>query len=186
MVGGIGENLVDGMGEKLELETRRSIYDCIKEFPGIHLREIQRKLEMPMGLLEYHLLFLERNRLVSFEKEDRYKRFYPSKSGIKNKAILSLLRQDIPRKIIILLLEGETARHGDLLGHLEISPSTLSFHLKKMVKAKVVHQEKKGRTRSYSVIDRETVIETLITYQDSFLDELVDRFAEMWLGISLD
>lgn len=178
--------MVGGMGEKLELDTRRSIYDCIKEFPGIHLREIQRKLEMPMGLLEYHLLFLEKNRLISFEKVNRYKRFYPSKSGIKNKALLSILRQEIPRNILILLLEQETARHGDILDHLEISPSTLSFHLKKMVKAKVVHQEKKGRTGTYSVIDRESVIETLITHQDSFLDELADRFAEMWLGLSLD
>jgi predicted transcriptional regulator len=176
------------MGVEFELETRRAVYDCITRFPGIHLREIQRKLDMPMGLLEFHLLYLERNRLVGVEHEEHYKRYYQSKSGIekKNKKLLSMLRQDIPRRIMVNLLEQDHSSHSDILKHFDISPSTLSFHLKKLVKAKILDREKQGRVRYYTLLERDTVMETLITYQESFMDEVVDRFADVWLGIGID
>ena len=174
------------MGVEFELETRRAVYDCITRFPGVHLREVQRKLDMPMGLLEFHLLFLEKNRLVSIQHEGHYKRYYPAKSGIKNKALLSMLRQEIPRQIMVRLLESEVASHSDILQNFQISPSTLSFHLNKLVKARILNREKQGRIRYYSLLDRDQVVETLITYRESFLDEVVDRFADVWLGIGLD
>lgn len=174
------------MGVEFELETRRAVYDCITRFPGIHLREIQRKLDMPMGLLEFHLLYLEHNRLVGVQHEGHYKRYYPAKSGIKNKKLLSMLRQDIPRRIMVRLLEKDAASHSDLLTNFEISPSTLSFHLNKLVKAKILNRRKEGRLRYYSLLERDEVAETLITYRESFLDDVVDRFADVWLGIGLD
>ena len=174
------------MHEGLELETRRAVYDCIHQFPGIHLREIQRKLDMPMGLLEYHLIYLEKNRFVGIQKEGHYKRYYPARSGVKDKVLLALLRQDIPRKILVRLLERDVACHSDILEYFHISPSTLSFHLNKLVKARVLNREKKGRIRYYSIREKEKVIETLITYRESFIDEVVDRFAEMWLEVGLD
>jgi predicted transcriptional regulator len=174
------------MGVEFELETRRAVYDCITRFPGIHLREIQRKLDMPMGLLEFHLIYLERNRLVGVEHESHYKRYYPARRGIKNKKLLSMLRQDIPRRIMVKLLERGIASHSDLLTNFDISPSTLSFHLNKLVKAKILHRRKDGRVRYYSLLERDAVMETLITYRESFLDAVVDRFADVWLGIGLE
>ena len=97
-----------------------------------------------------------------------------------------MLRQDIPRKIMVRLLERDTASHSDLLTNFDISPSTLSFHLNKLVKARILNREKQGRVRNYSLLEREAVIETLITYRESFLDEVVDRFADVWLGIGID
>lgn len=177
---------VEPMGIEFELDTRRTVYDCIARFPGIHLREVQRKVDMPMGLLEFHLIFLERNRLVGVEHDGHYKRYYPAKSGIRNRKLLSLMRQDIPRRIMVQLLEQETASHSDLLDHVSISPSTLSFHLNKLVKAKILHRQKDGRTRNYSLLEKDAVMETLLTHRESFLDEVVDRFADIWLDIGVD
>jgi len=178
--------MVSDMGIELELETRKSVYDCIHRIPGIHLREIQRQLDMPMGLLEFHLLYLERNHLISAHREGHYKRYYVARSGVKNKRLLSLLRQAIPRKIVVLLLERDVASHSGLLDQVNVAPSTLSFHLNKLVKAKVLNRQKQGRLRYYSILERKQVLETLMTYRESFLDEVVDRFADVWLNIGLD
>jgi len=87
---------------------------------------------------------------------------------------------------VVLLLEKDVASHSDLLQDFEISPSTLSFHLNKLVKNKILNREKQGRVRFYSIIEKDRIIETLITYRESFLDEVVDRFADVWLDIGLD
>jgi len=208
------------MEKEMELETRKAVLDCIRRFPGIHLREIQRKLDMPMGSLEYHLIFLERHRLVSVERDGHYKRYYAARSGIKDRTLLSLLRQETPRRIVIFLLENEDiqgelndagmesqrdgkavedqtlsrkapevragVRHREIAEAVGVSPSTLSFHLKKLERAGVVEVKKKGRERYYRVKDRDKVIETLLTYRESFLDSVVDRFAELWLDVGLE
>jgi len=44
-------------GEALELETRKKIYETVKRFPGLHLREIARQLDMSVPLVDYHLNF---------------------------------------------------------------------------------------------------------------------------------
>ena len=170
----------------LELESRRVVFECIQRFPGIHLRELQRKLDMPMGSLEFHLHFLETKRFISVQKEEHYKCYYPARSGIKDKKLLSLLRREVPRKVMVHLLENNEAKHGDILGVVEVSPSTLSFHLKKLMKAGIVAQRKEGRIRYYRLKNPETVLEMLITYRESFLDEVVDRFVDIWMDIGLD
>ena len=49
-----------------------------------------------------------------------------------------------------------------------------------------VVDEKKGKMRYYSIMEWEKVIETLVTYRESFPDEVVDRFTEAWLEIGLE
>ena len=56
----------------LELETRRKIYDFIQKFPGLHVREISRRLEIPFSTLQYHLRFLEKRELVKAKDDGKY------------------------------------------------------------------------------------------------------------------
>ena len=61
---------------ELELDSRRRIYEFIKNNPGTHMREIQRRLEMPIGVLKFHIQYLVKHEIIT-EKPDRYyKRYY--------------------------------------------------------------------------------------------------------------
>ena len=78
----------------------------------------------------------------------------------------------------------------ELLGASRISKSTLSFHLSKLRKmklvAKVKGEVKEGedvRGRGYRVRREDELAALLITYKSSFLDEAVDRFVDLWLQI---
>ena len=89
----------------LKLETRRNIYDFILKNPGLHLREISRRANIPLGSLNYHLNFLNKNELIVTKYDPRYLRYYVKQTvGKKDKEIINLLRQEIPLRIVILLL----------------------------------------------------------------------------------
>ena len=89
----------------LKLQTRRKIYDCIKKNPGLHFSEISRKLDVPKTTLIYHLKYLEKLEIVISKTEQGYKRYYIKQTvGAKDKEILNILRQEIPLRIVLLLL----------------------------------------------------------------------------------
>ena len=49
----------------LELENRRKLYKYILKKPGSYLREIEREFGMQVGVLEYHLKYLEKKEIQS-------------------------------------------------------------------------------------------------------------------------
>lgn len=52
----------DDKEDSLALETRRKIYNLILNYPGLHEREIARKLNLSLSTLDYHLHYLEKRK----------------------------------------------------------------------------------------------------------------------------
>lgn len=163
--------------ESLELEPRKKIYDAIEGSPGRHLREIDRNVDIPLGTIRYHIRVLEKRDLIISKKEGKYKRYYPKgKVDREDKEVLAVLRKELPRTIILYILESPGSTHGDILGSLDVAASTLSYHLKKLREEGIV----KKQGSEYYVKNEEKIADLLIQYQQTFLDSLVDRFVRMW------
>jgi len=93
------------MPEGLELESRRRIYDFLTANPGVHLRKIGQVLGMSTGMLSYHLGYLERNGILKSEEDGHRKRYFIARAFVEaQRRILAVLRQDVPRKIVLELL----------------------------------------------------------------------------------
>ncbi|MBM4248631.1 MAG: winged helix-turn-helix transcriptional regulator [Euryarchaeota archaeon] len=167
-------------GEHLDLENRRRVFVRVRSHPGEHLRELQRALEMPMGLLNHHLNYLEERGIISSRMDRYYKRYYPSEMGAREKTYLSALRQERPRSIVLHLVLNPGSSHRALLENFGLSPSTLSFYLRDLEAKGVVIRERSGRESLYSVGPVDEVVRILITHRPSFLDTVVDRFLEVW------
>lgn len=165
-----------------EVDVRKRIYDCIASSPGLHFREIQRRLGLATGSVDYHLHFLHRQGLIREERVGKFVRYYAYTKTFEQeeKDVLALLRQNRIRHILIYLLEKKRANALDIAKTLAISPSTLSWYLKQLTEKGVIAQRKKGRFRSYSVVEKEKIAKYLILHKASFLDEIVDRFIEAW------
>lgn len=172
------------MREALDLENRKRIYNHVSKYPGAYLREIQKELELKMGVLEYHLNYLENSGILSSEMDGRLRRFYVREDvAFLDRKLLGLMRQKIPRKIAMrALLESEVTFEG-LRDELGISKSTLSFHLKKMKDLGILRERRERRKTMYSIRGEDEVARILITYKSSFIDDLVDRFAEVWMEL---
>ena len=165
----------------LELENRRKVFEIVKKYSGCHFREIERRSSIPYGTLKYHLNFLVKRGLLICKKEDNSLRYFPSDFHAENVELLSILRQNNLRKIILFILTNKNCGHEDIVRFMKLSPSTVSWHLKKLISRGVIVASRNGRKTFYVVsTDREEIMKLLITYQRSFLDSLVDRVVEMW------
>ena len=109
----------------LKLEKRREIYNFILENPGLHLREISRRINISFGGLRHHLDILKKQELIITKDDLKYTRYYATqKVGKNDREILNLLRQDVPRKIIYLLL---TPGPGDIYKTKETQEKAMSI-----------------------------------------------------------
>ncbi len=170
------------MTEKPELQTRKTIYEAIVHSPGIHLREIERSTNLPLGVVRYHVDRLQREGLI-FAQEDRYfKRFFP-RGRIPNvpTETFAVLRQESLRRIVLYLLTSPGASHTAIKDALGLKPSTLSTYLSILLDKGVIRRERKGRENLYFVVDEESVMKVIIVYRPSFLDRLVDHAIELYL-----
>ena len=154
----------------LELKTRRRIHSYIVKYPGLHFRELMRKLNLPNGTLRYHLKYLEKRGLITTKSEGGYARYYIINNiGNDQKKIFHLLRQEVPRNIILYLLSQSCASQIELSKSLEKHPKTLEFHLKKLLNRDIiepapvnnegVHVELLG---PFKIIDRSPVGKEII------------------------
>lgn len=171
--------------EALELDARRRIYEYILATPGTHLRGVHRAVRLPFGQVLYHLNYLEKLELVVVKKDGKFSRYFVKNLlGRKEKEVISVLRHEVPRTISILLLFHREMTHKQILQHVEVSASTLSFHLSKMVDAGVVQREPRGRESFYRLLDDHEVTKTLIRHRASFRCERVDRFVQVFNAFS--
>lgn len=168
--------------EKPELETRKKVYEAIVRSPGIHLREIERSTNLPLGVVRYHVDRLQSEDLI-FAQEDRYfKRFFP-RGRIPNVSTqtFAVLRQESLRRIVLQLLSSPGSNHAALKEALSLPASTLSTYLAILLDKGVVRRERRGKENLYFVVDEESVMKVLIVYRPSFLDRLVDHAIELYL-----
>ena len=170
----------------LELDTRKTIYDYISTHPGCHFRELHRGLKFPTGGVDYHLKYMEDKELIVSNKSGGYKRYYIRDTmKSQDKELLGILRQKIPRDIIIHIMLNKGASHGEIKGLFKISASTFSYHINKVVSTGWIYYEKIGRKKRYYVKNADEVALALVTYKKGFADEVVDSFEDAWMEIHI-
>ncbi len=172
------------MDDILELETRQNIYNLLTKNPGLHLSKIAKILQLRVSLVEYHLRYLEKHRLVQSDKHTGYKRYFiHGEAGSIQKKKFSILRQKNLLKIALLLLNQGHANHKEILKHLDISPATLSYHLKRLVKNNILYVDRQGTTNTYSIKSSEELVLWLIKYKPY---NLLDGFTDIWVNFSIE
>jgi predicted transcriptional regulator len=176
---------MDGKQKSLELKTRRKIYNFILKHPGLHERELGRQLNLPLSTLDYHLYHLKKRDLIIGKSDGHYTQFFiAGKVGTKDKKIITVLRKNVSRKLIMFLLLNEKANHKSIRNHLGLAASTTSFHLNKLVDLEIIEYSQIGRETKFFIKEPEYVSDLIIAYKKSFLDDAVDRFADAWLELN--
>ena len=114
----------------LENNRRREIFNFLKANPGLHLRELQRRLKLPLTSLEHHLDYMVRKKVIYREKDGRFTRFYAMLLDEEDKKVISALRQKRLREIVLIILGKEGAKFQELQEILGLPSSTLFHYLK--------------------------------------------------------
>ena len=166
-----------------DVETRRRILQLVNQYPGLHLREVQRRVKSSVHLVEYHLNVLERLSLVESHEEGGYRRFFPAQGGRagltpQERSWLSLLRQNVPLGVTLYLLDRTRATHGELADVVPVTKSTLTYHLKNMERAGLVAREP---SKALRLARPDEVLAILRAHRPT--PDLVAAWGEMWADI---
>jgi predicted transcriptional regulator len=151
--------------ELLEQPTRSSIFELIKQNPGLHFRAICRVLDKKMGVVQYHISVLENAGLIRSIRDGRYKCFFATNQKNVNPEdrdpvldrlsdyITTNLRKDTPSKLIIHLVREDEASHQKLSQVASVSPQAITFHTKRLAKFGIIESSKEGRQKFYKLSD---------------------------------
>lgn len=173
--------------------TRRRVYDLVQEHPGLHQRELARRLELRPSHAEYHLRQLEKAGLLRSEQRGGYRRYFVAVEPAKpipegavsreDRAWVGLLREVRPLEIAAHLLQEEPREMGPLAEELGIASSTLSYHVDKLEETGILERYRDGNQRLVRLVDRERLIRVLLQHEPP--DDLVSGFQALWDDLGL-
>ncbi|MCI4336287.1 MAG: hypothetical protein L3K17_03705 [Thermoplasmata archaeon] len=162
------------------------LFSFVQQYPGVHLREIRRRLQIPIGTLDYHLYRLGRQGLIAVRFQGGYKCCYPAVSETTRAPIpegqqmlLALLRQPVPRAILLqLYLEG-VCSPAQLSEAIDTTGPNLSYFLKRLELTGVLARDGQGATRSVRLVDPKQIHMVLLLFPP-LPEGAVDRFLRFW------
>ncbi len=169
-----------GMSGALDLESRRRMFDFIRSRPGTYMREMERELEMQVGMLTYHLRVLTDAGMVRTEQEGNHIRYFPSDGFVlTDRKVLSYLRNHSTRAILMHALDRGSIGFGELVELTGVSKSTLSYHLKRMHAAGLIVVTK-GDSTAVSVADPEQLTNLLVWVKEDLERDSADALIDVW------
>ena len=170
------------LSEALALGARNKIYKAISKSPGLHFRELQRRTKIATGSLQYHIDFLLKRHLIKSEKNGKFVRYYSTRGPQlgADQVTMGLLRQPSLRKTILFLLTKKRANNEKIAVAVGLSPSTVSWHMVKLIQGNIVEKRRVGRKTFFYIKNADNISAILSNYKKSFLDEMVDSFVDIW------
>ena len=154
-------------------DTQSKLLKHIKENPGIRYREWLRLTGLVNGVLTYHISSLEKSIQIRVDRNNnsRTTRYYATDIPTEQSNIIGYFRIDATRQIILFILEHNHPRtFNEIVEHTKKSPSTVSWHLKRLKDAGIVslrygHQNQQSIQRQMGGL----VADGRYRYKESFV-----------------
>lgn len=125
----------------LDTEVRKNLYTYIEEYPGSHLREIARELELKPSNAAWHLRKLEQTNLVRSRDIGGKKVYYLVEGGVeaRKEAIAeAILKNENARNIMNYLVDNPGKHLLEIANALKLNHHTVKWHIKKMYLAELI------------------------------------------------
>jgi predicted transcriptional regulator len=133
-------NLNNDDEELCDIESK--LLKSINTQPGIRYRELLRLFGLTNGVLTYHISTLEKSRQIIVDRNNRTKvtRYYSNYIPVEESGIIGHIRNNTARQIILCILEhnNSSCTFNEIVQYTKRSPSTTSWHLKRLKDAGIV------------------------------------------------
>jgi len=125
----------------LDTEIRKNLYEYIDEYPGSHLREIARELDLKPSNAAWHLRKLEQTNLIRSRAIGGKKVYYLVEGGIeaKQRAVAeSIMRNKNARDIMAFLSEHPGKHLLEIAHALNMNHHVVKWHINKLFEAELI------------------------------------------------
>jgi predicted transcriptional regulator len=132
---------------------RKHIYNFIKACPGTCNSEIADNMNLNRETLRYHLNILETQNLIEAQNDCGKVRYFQNNStyGEEEKQIISVLQNEMNRKIIFEILREECNTNGDLARKTGMSKSAITWYIKQLKELDLIEENKVGKSAIYNI-----------------------------------
>jgi len=125
----------------LDTEIRKNLYKYIDDYPGSHLREIARELDLKPSNAAWHLRKLEQTNLVRSRTIGGKRVYYLVEGGVeaRREAIAEAILKNKNARDIMLYLQDNPGKHLlEIANALSLNHHTVKWHIKKMYLAELI------------------------------------------------
>lgn len=165
------------------MDRSSEIISIVEKHPGIKFREIMREAGLKNGVLSYHARKLEQMGSVKIERKSGETRFYPLCVTEKESSLITSLRRDTQRYILLALLENESLSFNDIVDKVKKAPSTVSTFLSKLVDDDIVKIKIIDLKRVYCLRNVDMVHEIIEKYNPVLLERTAYNFADTFSNL---
>jgi len=125
----------------LDTEVRKNLYQYIDDYPGSHLREIARELDLKPSNAAWHLRKLEQTNLIRSRNIGGKRVYYLVEGGIeaRREAIAEAILKNKNARDIMFYLQKHPGKHLlEIANALDLNHHTVKWHIKKMFMAELI------------------------------------------------
>jgi predicted transcriptional regulator len=140
---------------------RKHIYALIKASPGTSINDIANNMGLNRGTLRYHLKILETENMIESHSDHGKVRYFQNNSTYKEKEklVISVLQNEMTRRIISKILDEECNTNGDLALTTGVSKGTVTWYIKQLKELDLIEENQIGRSTLYNInpVYRDTI-----------------------------
>ena len=103
-----------------------TIIETIKKNPGIRFTEIMNNVGVKNGVLSHYVKKLEDSGSIHADRSPRVVRFYSPDLSPEEQKLVTRLRQETPKRILVILLKNKQLTFKQIVA--TIKKSSLSFN----------------------------------------------------------
>jgi predicted transcriptional regulator len=170
-------------------DTAERILQFIQNNPGCYLRRIKEMIQISQGTVQYHTDRLEKMGKITSTRSGLYKHYFPVGVFEKNeKEILQTLGQETARQILMFIVERQAPTQTDIVKNTGLSPSSVNWHMRRLIDLRLVREIKEGKHRIYQLEDRKAtskyITALMRNYYPAIWEKWSDRLIDIFLSMS--
>ena len=160
------------------LTSRERILALLTEEPGLHLRELPRRLGISLRAVRYHLDTLGDEAVVTPHRSGRFERWFPARTfSADERALISALRVRGQRAILTCLLKEGPATVANIKKATRLAAPALHRDLDYLAADRLIEV---GSERLYRLHDLDRTRMRLAMYRQRYPDLLADAAQEIF------
>ena len=165
------------------MDRSTEIINIVEKNPGIKFREIMRETGLKNGVLSYHARKLEEAGSVKVDRKSGETRFYPLCITEQESSLITSLRRDTQKHILLSLLDDKTLSFNEIVQKVRKAPSTVSTFLSKLVEDDIVGIKIIDLKKIYFLRNVDMVHEIIEKYNPLLLERTAYNLADTFSNL---
>ena len=151
----------------------------IQNNPGIRFRELMKMVGITNGIMSYYIQKLEKIGIIFVHRQAGIARLFTNDINSSEINLIQYLRTSTTKKIMVSLLAEDHLKFKQNTETIQMSPSTTSFYLKKLVSSKIVNVSG-SFPKVYSLLMKEKISNLIVLYHPDIVDSASTNLADIF------